>query len=63
MIRMKRGVSEASAAVVAACEHQRHLDGSADALECAKTAIAITLAWMDGAESWDGWTFIRGGEL
>jgi hypothetical protein len=63
MIRMKKGAAEGTAAVVAACEHKRNEDGSTDSVECAKTAIAIALAWVDGAEGWEGWTFVQGGEL
>lgn len=63
MIRMKKGPTESNADIVAVIESQHNLDGSTDSLEVAKTAIAITLAWTDGADSWEGWQFVRGGEL
>lgn len=63
MIRMKKGPTESNADIVAVIESQHNLDGSADSQEVAKTAIAIALAWQDGATSWQGWEFVRGGEL
>ena len=65
MIRMKREElgPPAEAHIVACVEAARHQDGSSDPLEVAHTAIAIALAWMDGAESWQDWKFVRGGEL
>jgi hypothetical protein len=63
MIRMTKGAAEGTAAVVAVCEAAKYPDGQPDSLEVAKTAMAIALAWADGAEAWEGWTFVRGGEL
>lgn len=63
MIRMTKGAVESNADIVAVMDSQHNLDGSADSLEVAKTAIAITLAWVDGESGWEGWTFVRGGEL
>lgn len=59
MIRMKKGAAEGNADVVALVEHSKHEDGSTDGREVAKTAFAIAFAWMDGADEWNGWKFIR----
>ena len=65
MIRMTKGPTEANASVVASFEGEEtwvHLGGD-KAILAAEYAIAIALAWADGAEGWNGWTFVRGGEL
>lgn len=65
MIRMKKGCAEGNAAIVAACEGEEAWvwSGGDKTVLAAEAGIAIALAWMDGAEGWEGWTFVRGEEL